>query len=599
MKFEKIGNPNKFAFPFICGLQNLVQIKQKKSDKLDIKIRDLRYYVTVIIALCLNLCCANYSFATSATDYFRSKATGNWSNAATWQSSTDNIHWGSSTLVPTDSAALITIWYSDTVTVDVNNQTASSLILNYGSTLILKDSNSLLVSSNWTNNGGTFIPDSGTVTFSGNGSYINGTSPTSFYNLIVNETSSQYPITSDSRAFTVENKLTITQGNLILQANDADYVIGGDLIVSTNGTLTHNVEWGWYKLSVGGNIAIDGIYTYAGVARAHVQMNGTGSKTVRTGINSSSAFSILTLMNGNFSASGTLRVNDNFYAMYGMEGSFSTNGQTVYANKSLLNGGGTVYINGGTLNVSHGLYVGYDLFSVAGTVNLSTGILNTDTLIIGNCSVNGTFLQSGSASNINNLLKINSSGTLTCSNSPVINLAGNWINEGGMFTASTGTVNFTGSTMQTILSGGDAFYNVTLANSIADYTDYTDYTDYVAVELADNMKIKGTYSQTTDGLLFIQSHDLTFDTNAVNNISSPSGTRMIVADGSLGSGQVKKVFTENSNPLPVDSFLFPIGTIGDSGVYSQVKLKFTTNNYVRTIGVKVNASTPVLPSPTH
>jgi hypothetical protein len=41
-----------------------------------------------------------------------------------------------------------------------------------------------LASGNWTNNG-TFVPGTGTVSFTGNGQSIGGTNPTTFYNLTV------------------------------------------------------------------------------------------------------------------------------------------------------------------------------------------------------------------------------------------------------------------------------------------------------------------------------------------------------------------------------------------------------------------------------
>lgn len=59
----------------------------------------------------------------NATDYFRSAATGNWNTAGTWESSSDNSTWQTSTLVPTSSAAAITIQTGHTVTI---NTTASA-----------------------------------------------------------------------------------------------------------------------------------------------------------------------------------------------------------------------------------------------------------------------------------------------------------------------------------------------------------------------------------------------------------------------------------------------------------------------------------------
>ncbi len=67
--------------------------------------------------------------STTATDYFRSLATGNWNTAGTWQSSHDNSTWSTSTLVPTNSATSIIIQSGHTVTINTNG-TASILTIN-------------------------------------------------------------------------------------------------------------------------------------------------------------------------------------------------------------------------------------------------------------------------------------------------------------------------------------------------------------------------------------------------------------------------------------------------------------------------------------
>lgn len=49
--------------------------------------------------------------------YYRSQATGNWSDVATWQSSTDNVAWATATAVPTQSATSILIRNGHTVSI--------------------------------------------------------------------------------------------------------------------------------------------------------------------------------------------------------------------------------------------------------------------------------------------------------------------------------------------------------------------------------------------------------------------------------------------------------------------------------------------------
>ncbi|TAE48973.1 MAG: T9SS C-terminal target domain-containing protein [Cytophagales bacterium] len=54
--------------------------------------------------------------ASSASDYFRSKQTGNWNVAGNWESSADNINWINATLVPDNLANNITILTGHTIT---------------------------------------------------------------------------------------------------------------------------------------------------------------------------------------------------------------------------------------------------------------------------------------------------------------------------------------------------------------------------------------------------------------------------------------------------------------------------------------------------
>jgi hypothetical protein len=118
--------------------------------------------------------------ATNPTDYFRSVTSGVWSAVSTWQSSSDNSTWVPSVLSPTNLAHSITIQNPHTVSVDVDGQTASSIII--AGTLANTASNNLNVSGNWTNNG-SFTPVTGTVIFSGTTQTINGSASTTFNNL--------------------------------------------------------------------------------------------------------------------------------------------------------------------------------------------------------------------------------------------------------------------------------------------------------------------------------------------------------------------------------------------------------------------------------
>lgn len=97
----------------------------------------------------------NITLVSAATDRFRTRASGNWSTASTWESSNDGTTWViPSTLAPTSSAFSIEILSTHTVTTSAS-ATAKNLTVKTGSTLIL---------DNQITNNGTFkIENGGTV----------------------------------------------------------------------------------------------------------------------------------------------------------------------------------------------------------------------------------------------------------------------------------------------------------------------------------------------------------------------------------------------------------------------------------------------------
>lgn len=72
--------------------------------------------------------------STLPTDYFRSRASGNWNNTSTWESSSDNITWNPATAKPTGSSSGIAIRTGHTVTITAP-ETARLLNINAGGTL--------------------------------------------------------------------------------------------------------------------------------------------------------------------------------------------------------------------------------------------------------------------------------------------------------------------------------------------------------------------------------------------------------------------------------------------------------------------------------
>ena len=404
---------------------------------------------------------------TFAADYFRSILTGNWSTASNWQSSADNIYWITASLAPTSSATSITIQSPNTITVDVNNQTASSMVIASGGTLA-GGSNNLTVTGNWTNSGGTFTPGSGTVTFTGNATAINGTALTQvFNNIVVNKTSGQtLTVGGSTTTLTVGGTFTETQGNFTAPAI---LNVTGDLTL-TSGTFTTGTsmtESGNWINNGGTFIPGTGTITFTGNSSAikgtaltqafnNTVVNKISGQTLSVG-GSTTTLSvggtfIETL--GNFTAPAILNVTGD---MTLTSGTF-TAGTTLTESGNWINNGGTFVHNGGTVTFNG---------AAARTINsggspfnnfILTNTGGTSTALSNGITTAGTFTTSANTTldmgtNVLSTINVAHAGTLLTQN-----LSTSPITAGKLW---GGTVNYNAATGgQTVMAGTYAILNL-------------------------------------------------------------------------------------------------------------------------------------------
>lgn len=242
--------------------------------------------------------------ASSATDHFRSKISGNWSNASTWESSADGINWCDAGAAPTSLAADIAISGGHTVSIDAP-ATASSLQLS--GILGFTDNNTLSISGNFAGSG-TFNCGTGTVDFT-------GTSP----QLIP--------------AFTY-NHLTTT--------NAGTKSLGGNVIV--NGILTTNTS---SKIDANGSntLTLKGNWNHNGTfepSTGNVIFNSNSSQVISA---SYIIFNDMTVQ-----CAGTVKVPEYTYInnLYLVSGKFTLN----YSGNANVNfaSGGSIQSTGGNFN---------------------------------------------------------------------------------------------------------------------------------------------------------------------------------------------------------------------------------------------------------
>jgi hypothetical protein len=505
-------------------------------------------------------------FSSAATDYFRSVASGNWSNTSTWQSSPDNSTWGAATLAPTSAATRITIQSPNTVTIDVDGQTASAIVIESGATLTNSVTNTLQVSGDWTNNGGTFNGGIGTVNFNGTSQqHIGGSSVTTFYNLTLNN--SVY--VELNHAITINGTLSINTtfydgGNQItctgtLLLNSGEFMLGSGASATTWPGFTNITintgPWVSYAAGVAQTVATTYntnvpipyhylVFEYAGtkttasgtltISHLWNVISTTNLSTNSTSVNLTGALSgtgSITSGSGTINIGGNWTNNGTFTCGTGTvnyNGGAQTIGNVTYNNLTLSGSGNKTFsaaeVISGTLAIS-----GTAKAALTTGTNTTAGYLTLGgasepsgtwgSTAAGKTHINDTYFTSstgyvtvasgctagtwsgtsgtdwndatnwcggipdattnvdipsggnqpsiGAAGGLCRNITIESGATLTNSGTNTLNVSGNWTNNGGTFTCGTGTVNFNGTTTQTIGgASGTTFNNLSLNNSI-------------------------------------------------------------------------------------------------------------------------------------
>jgi hypothetical protein len=398
-----------------------------------------------------------------SSDYFRSKATGDWNSISTWESSHDgSTNWINATLTPTSAATLITIQSGHTVSVSASlaiDQTVidngGTLTVNAGQILTLNNgvATDLAVNGTCSVNGtlintGT-ITIAGTVSVNSGGTYEHaqngGTIPSATW-----DSNSSCLVTGITT--TLPSGLNQTFGNFTWDCagqggNDLDLytnglpTINGDFSVVDTGSsgsirLTRNSD---LSLIVGGSfIQTGGIVNLSwgsGVLTMDIAGNilVSGSSTLLFGTgNVASSYSGIINLSGNISVgagsildcpgydSGQIVYNKTGIQTFSNQGSFSWVDHLINASSELL------------LLTDLPLYSNFgfgDNLTVDGTIDLGTNIVigtGPDSFNTFNLNTGGT-LKTG---NVNGITSSGASGSIQVGGTRTYSSTANYIYDG-------------------------------------------------------------------------------------------------------------------------------------------------------------------------
>jgi len=395
--------------------------------------------------------------------------------------------------------------------------------------------------------------------------------------------------------------------------------MNGNVTVANGGTFTHSVNYSSANyLQINGNLSIDGTYDYSGFAPA-IWMNANGStansRTINTG--NTSLFYLL-LRTGNFSANGNVTVDGPLYASWNdPTGTFHTAGQDVVCNWGLVNAGGTLDINGGTLTINGangGLLSGNTVGGGTGKVTMSSGTLTTNGISIGlTGSYIGTFSQTGGTINTTGL-NIGTGSTFNClSGSPALTVNGD-LNNSGAFVTTAGSpvINIAGTLNN--MSGG-TFTNAALSSpylmawgsiinagtftpaASANYNIKGNWTNNNScISIGGNMTFSGTANQTISGSASTTFNNLIINPDPgatvniiTNNISILNDLTVTTGTFDMGAFTANRTSAGGTLTVAASATLKVSGTTGGRGA-SNFPNNFSTNTLNAASTVEYNGT---------
>lgn len=347
--------------------------------------------------------------ASNSTDYFRSRQTGNWATASTWQSSNDNTNWITATLAPTSSANAITIQNGHTVTMAAN-ASADQLTINSGGTLVH-------------NNGVTFtLNDDAGIDMSISGTYVifgsipSGTGTYSVLSGGMIQADGNAGGTADGIAFSSNTRVTFNTGSIFNWNTTLSFSSSGiTYFPNTLAKPIFRISSAMGNVGGGSNTYINGLLEVNG----SVTWDNAGTKTFRDGIIGSGTLNqatgggafLITANDAQLGGTGAINLN----STSGLQ--ISSGAIVTMISDKIVNGSTNDFTvaNGGRFNCGTYILSGTADFVLAsgGTLGIgSTAGINTSGAS-GNIQVSGYRYFSSGANYIYNGSANQSTGTFT------------------------------------------------------------------------------------------------------------------------------------------------------------------------------------------
>jgi hypothetical protein len=470
----------------------------------------------------------------SSNIYFKRGFTNN-TNALTFNATSNIYLSGSGTVTPNAAITFGNLALSASA---VDTLAAGSAVIVKNFTLnassSLKLNQNLQVDGNWTNNGGSLLGGSNTVTLNGTTKTIGGTSATSFPNLQIGTGAATVSYTMNNNNSCAD--LTFSNGAL---ASTLTITVGDTLAASGNLTLNQPTA------AVTSQLAVN-----AGVCTVAGNLVFSGTSNTATFINK------VAVTSGTFNLTGSITWMSN--TAVATEVISATTGNLIFGSSVAMgSGSGTISVTGaGTIRFNGATAPSFD-FGGAATVPVFTtaaassiyfnkGFTNSTNALTFNAtstsffSSNGTITPNAAITFGHLQLSAGATDTLASAAGAVIiagdvTLAtgstfkankdfeadGNWTNNGGTFNGGTSTVIFNGGTKTIGGTTATTFYNLQMGNTAVtlNYTANANVNcnnlEFTASTLARTLTLSNGVVLTVNGTLTINQPTANAKTNTL------------------------------------------------------------------------------------